>query len=472
LTAHRTVPERYLPGFLHRAGSDSLVRNSLYLMASTVVTAGLGYVFWVIAAHAFTRQEVGIGSAIISLCGTMALLTYLGSQAMLIERLPGSECSSAWTAILVRFCLVTAMVTAAATAIAVPMLMASPDYRIFFNSASPIIIAIVGSAAWTLVSLLGTAFVSARRAGRFLSIQTLVSAAKVLFVLPFAVADTGAMGVVDAWVASTTLGVGVGAAWLVPRMGLGGRPGERRRADVRPSGLRRSNRRASHRRPPVLPSAASMRHLLGQHLTSTGGAVTPLVLPLLVVVRLGVELNAYFYITWMVGAVFFMVSPAVSTAVFAEGVRAGSDLRMTVAKALLVNVVLLAPTIIVMIIGGKLVLRLFGAPYAAAGYGLLILLAISALPDAVSNVAISIFRVTERLTYSTLLNLGILVTTLLGAWFLMPPLGIAGVGVAWLGAQTLGAIASLPAYAQIRRPVDDMRHEAGSPSGLPIGRLL
>ena len=98
MTAHPAVPARFVPGFLHRARSDSLVRNSLYLMASTVITAGLGYVFWAIAAHAFTRQEVGIGSAIISLCGTMALLTYLGSSAMLIERLPGSERSSAWTA--------------------------------------------------------------------------------------------------------------------------------------------------------------------------------------------------------------------------------------------------------------------------------------------------------------------------------------------------------------------------------------
>ena len=30
------------------------------------------------------------------------------------------------------------------------------------------------------------------------------------------------------------------------------------------------------------------------------------------------------------------------------------------------------------------------------------------------------------------------------AWALMPVLGIAGVGVVWLGAQTLRAIASLP----------------------------
>jgi hypothetical protein len=35
----------------------------------------------------------------------------------------------------------------------------------------------------------------------------------------------------------------------------------------------------------------------------------------------------------------------------------------------------------------------------------------------------------------------------------MPTLGIAGVGVAWLAAQTLGAIASLPAYAGIRKQV-------------------
>jgi Na+-driven multidrug efflux pump len=46
-----------------------------------------------------------------------------------------------------------------------------------------------------------------------------------------------------------------------------------------------------------------------------------------------------------------------------------------------------------------------------------------------------------------------LVVTLAGAWVLMPRLGIAGAGVAWLGAQILGAIASLPAFADLREPV-------------------
>jgi O-antigen/teichoic acid export membrane protein len=474
MTAQLNVPSRWLPGYLNRARSDSLVRNSLYLMASTVVTAGLGYVFWAVAAHAFTSQEVGIGSAVISLCSIVALLTYLGSSAMLIERLPGSERSSEWAAVLLRVCLITAGVTAVATCATVPALLGSHDYRLFFSAAAPVLLAMVGAGAWTLVNLFGAAFIAARRAGRLLSMQTLISVAKLLLILPLAAAGAGATGLVGAWTVSAVFGVGVGAVWLIPRMGLGRRPGSRphRRAAVTPDFRLRPQSRPRHRRAPAPPTAGWVRHLLGQHLTSVGGAVTPLILPVLVVLRLGVTQNAYFYITWMMGAAFFMVSPSVASAVFAEGVRAGADLRKVVGKALRVIAVLLIPAMLVMIVGGRFILGLFGAAYASAGYGLLILLAISAMPDAVSNVAVVICRVTRRLGYSSALNLGILVMTVAGAWVLMPSLGIAGVGVAWLVAQTVGAVASLPIYAQMRRLVTTGAPLAGRGGNLAAGADL
>jgi O-antigen/teichoic acid export membrane protein len=449
-----TMLMRQACGFLDLARSDNLVRNSLYLMASTIVTAILGYVFWVIAAHMFTSAEVGIGGAVISLCSTVALLTYLGSWATLIERLPAFERSSRWNTVLVRVCVATAGVTVVMTAAAVPILVGSKDYSTFFSTTSPVLVVLVGAAAWTLVNLFSAAFIAARRAGGLLSIQTLVSVAKVLFVVPLAAVGAGAVGLVEAWMASAVVGVGAGAIWLIPRMGLGRRPDRRpsRRATCVSDYRRHSYRDARHRRP-VRLQASSVRRLMGQHLTSVGGAVTPLVLPVLVVLRLGVTLNAYFYVTWMIGGVFFMVSPSVAAALFAEGVRAQSDLRNVVIKALRVITLLLVPAMVVMVVGGKLILGLFGASYAAAGYGLLIFLAISAVPDAVSNVAVAVFRVTERIGYSATLNIGILIATVIGAWLLMPLLGITGVGVAWLGAQTLGAIASLPAYAQIRGPI-------------------
>lgn len=450
--AGHAVPNRWPAAFLYRVRTDNLVRNSLYVMASTVVTAGLGYLFWLLAAHIFTRHEIGVGGAVISLCSTAALLTYLGPSATLIEQLPDRERSFAWTALLTKVCLGTATVTAAAMIAALPLLVDSQGYRAFFGTTAAAALVVGGAAFWTVVNLLGYAFVAARRADQYLFIQVMASAAKLILILPFAAAGEGALGLVGAWGASAMLGAVVGAIWLVPRMRLGRQPRNNpRRLIGSASAVRRRARiRPRHRRPLALPSRTAVGRLVGQHLTSAGGAVTPLVLPALVAFRLGGTQNAYFYIAWMLGGIFFIVSPSVASNLFAEGVRTGADLQALVIRALRLIAAILVPAMMVMIIGGRLILSLFGAAYAVTGYGLLVVLAISALPDAISNVAVAVWRVTHRLGYSSVLNLSILTGTLVGAWFLMPSLGIVGVGIAWLGVQILGAIASLPAFALLR----------------------
>src|SRR5215472_4935154 len=261
------VPVRWVPSIIQRARSDSLVRNSLYIMTSTMVTACFGYGFWIIAAHEFTRQEVGLGSAVISFCSTVALFIYLGPQAVLIESLPANEYSSAWNTTLIRMCVATAGVTAVVTAVAVPLLLTSKHYQAFFSTASPVLLTVAGAAGWTLVNLFNSSFIAARRAGRLLSIQALVSAAKVLFIIPLAAAGAGTAGVVGAWVASAFVGIAAAIAWLIPSMGLGRRPGHRPRR--RAAGTVRGNhsaprRKGIHRRRFTSHSAYT-RRLLGQH---------------------------------------------------------------------------------------------------------------------------------------------------------------------------------------------------------------
>jgi O-antigen/teichoic acid export membrane protein len=447
------IPSGRLTGILQRVRSDSLIRNSLYIMSSTVSTAGLGYMYWVIAAHVFAQQDVGVSSAVVSMCTTISLLTYLGPSAMLIEQLPRSERSPEWTKNLYRVCSATAIATCVVTAAIAPVILISHNYRAFYTGPSSLLIALAAAGAMTLVNMLGTAFVAARRASRLLVMQTLVSVTKLLLLFPLA--HAGVIGLVDTWVISSLIGVAVGVCWLVPQMGLGrqARYRSHRRADALQSERQGSRRRARHRRGRALPDRTYMRRLVGQHLTSVGGMVTPLLLPLLVLARLGAASNAEFYVTWMMGSIFFMVSPSVSTAVFAEGVRVGTELSEEVFKALRMIALLLTPAIIATIIGGRVVLRIFGASYSKAGYELLVVLAISAIPDAVSTVAVSIWRVDRRLGYSAALNLGILVMALTSAWVLMPRLGINGAGIAWGGAQLVGAIAGLPAYNQVRRHV-------------------
>jgi O-antigen/teichoic acid export membrane protein len=427
------------------ARTDSLVRNSLFMMTSTVATGLLGYLFWIVVARLFNSSAVGAASAVISLCSTVSLLIYLGPSAMLIERLHAYERSPAWTSFLVGMCVATAAVTALVAAIAIPLIAHSKGYGSFFGAADAAVLAVIGAAAWTVVNMYGSAFIAARRADGLLAVQGLVSLLKVLLVLPLFAIGLGAGGIVVAWVLSSLMGVALGALWLLPRLGLGGRGavGEPARSVGAAVG-----------RPEPQSRGSAVRHLIGQHLTSVGGSVTPLLLPILVAVRLGVLSNAYFYITWMIGSVFFMVSPSISNALFAESVRTGSSLRATVGKALRVTSVLLAPAMVIMVVGGKLILGIFGQAYVSAGYGLLILLAVSALPDAVSNIAVAVCRATNRLGYSVAINIGILVATVTGSWLLMPRLGLLGVGVSWLGAQLLGAIACIPAYRNLDRKVE------------------
>jgi Polysaccharide biosynthesis protein len=433
---------RWARAYVRVARGDSLVRNSLYVMSSTVATAGLGYVFWIVAARVFSAAQVGIASAVISLCSTVALLIYLGPGAMLVERLHTYAEPRAWNSFLARMCAATAAVTAVLAVVAIPLVSQARGYGSYFSAAGAVVLAVIGAASWTVIQMYCSAFIAARRADGMFALQGLVSLVKVLLVVPLCALGLGAPAIVLAWTASSVAGVAAGALWLLPRIGLGapsaGTPSAG--ATGQPRARRGRHARQSRQR------ADYASHLVGQHLTSVGGQMTPLLLPILVVARLGAGLNAYFYITWMIGSVFFMVSPSISVTLFAESVRSGSVLRPAVVKSFRIASFLLIPAILVMLAGGKLILAIFGHAYVSAGYGLLVLLAISAVPDAVSNVAVAVCRATNRLGYSASLNLGVLAVAVGGAWVLMPTFGLLGVGISWLAAQVLGALACIPVF--------------------------
>ena len=116
---------------------------------------------------------------------------------------------------------------------------------------------------------------------------------------------------------------------------------------------------------------------------------------------------------------------------------------------------LLAGPMIVMVVAGRLVLRVFGSAYPSHGYVLLVVLVLSAIPDAITNVAVAMMRVEGRLARSAALTLSMSLLALVLAWFWLPPLGIAGAGAAWLVAQSAGSVYVLGDLALRRR----RRHE-------------
>jgi O-antigen/teichoic acid export membrane protein len=89
---------------------------------------------------------------------------------------------------------------------------------------------------------------------------------------------------------------------------------------------------------------------------------------------------------------------------------------------------------------GTEIMRLFGREYAGPTVTLLRLLVISAVPDAVTNVYAAVLRVQGRFRMAAVLNVGIAALAMGGAWVLLPAHGISGAGWAWIGAQAAGCV--------------------------------
>src|ERR1700733_10317923 len=78
----------WVRGFIDRAHNDSLIRNSVFIMATTVVSSAFGYAFWLLAARLYSPAVVGLTAAVTSAANIMLLLSSLGVGGTLIQSLP------------------------------------------------------------------------------------------------------------------------------------------------------------------------------------------------------------------------------------------------------------------------------------------------------------------------------------------------------------------------------------------------
>ena len=72
----------------HQSKLKFLLQSAAALASTTVVTAGLGFVYWAVAARAFPAIAVGESSTAITAVSLIAPLTVLGFGTLLLAELP------------------------------------------------------------------------------------------------------------------------------------------------------------------------------------------------------------------------------------------------------------------------------------------------------------------------------------------------------------------------------------------------
>jgi O-antigen/teichoic acid export membrane protein len=406
-----------------RVRQSSLHSNSVWIMLAIAIPSCLGYAYWVAVAHMFPAAQVGLATGLVSLMTVTAIVSNLGTSTALVQRLPARASIRDWSTTL-SSCLIGGALFGACAGMLVLALLPLLSHRLAVAQRDPVLalLLIAGTSCCIVSMVLDYAFIAERRS-RSMSVRgALFGIIKIPLVVvpPLALsAGSGTTIIFASWVLAYAISSALGFAIMVPKL----RPGFAFRLKGGATELR-----------------TITRLLAGNHFIELGNTLPLYILPVIVVSRLSSTANAYLYITWMVGGIFFMISSSIGASLFAEGSRRPARVTREALASARFTALLLAPAMLFVFITGRWILALFGSAYSENGTHLLWVLTLAAIPDAVTNIYVAVLRVRRRLRAAGLLTMGMALTTIGGAWLVAPHLKLVGIGIVWLLGQTVGSL--------------------------------
>jgi O-antigen/teichoic acid export membrane protein len=397
---------------------DTLYKNAYYLMAGTAVTSVLSFIFLTVATRLYNTEAVGLGAAIISAVGLLAIFSDLGLGIGLIRFLPGvgkdgnGMLNTCFTLSgLASIAIV--LIFLAGLGFWSPALLPVRQHPIFF--AAFVVFAVVTG----LQSLVSSTFL-AKRNTRFIPITNIIAGSlKIALVALFAIFFNSAFGIFASAGLAMAIALLFAGLWFLPKVQSGYYPFPK----IQKSVLNKLS-----------------RYSAGNYIARILLQMTPLILPLIVVNALGAEMNAYFYVSWAVTTVLLVIPSSIFNSLFAEGSNDEASLRANTVRSLKLMLLLLLPaTLLILIIAGKLLL-LFGQAYSDNGALLLRIVVLAVIPWGINYLYVSIARVKKNVSsiikvtaVAACLSLGL-------SYFLMLKMGLVGVGIGYLAGQGIVAI--------------------------------
>lgn len=395
-------------GFLKRkykqAIGDSLYRNSLYLMLSTLIMAVLGFVFWIIGARLFATEQIGLATAIISVMSLITSFSALGLGVGLIRYLPKSERKN--DKINTAFTLVTLVTIILSTIFLLGLGFFSPKLLFLKEDAIFAFIFIFFMVVSSASSLIDNVFIAYRSSKYVLVKNTIFSILKIA--LLFAFVGAGAYGIFSSWVLGLFLGLMTVLIFLMHKFQYQPRP------VFYDSVLKHIG-----------------RYSFGNYLAGFVGGLPTLILPLLILNILGAESSAYYFIAMQIAAVLFIIPSATSNSLFAEGSHDEKDIKIYIKKSVKIISLLLIPAILIIVFFGQYILLIFGKNYSSQGFEFLQLLAISGIFVSINSIFGTLLRVEKKI--KTLFYMSVFsATLLLGLSYCFMSFELLGIGLAWV----------------------------------------
>jgi glycosyltransferase involved in cell wall biosynthesis/O-antigen/teichoic acid export membrane protein len=398
---------------------QSPIYNRAYaLILSSASTAVLGLLYWTLAARLYNAGDLGINAAVISTMMFLSYLCQLSLTGALTRFIPTSGRDT--TRLIVGSYGVSALMSATvATIFVVGAGIWAPQVRSLVQTPEAAAWFVVATVAWSVFSLQDAVLTGLRRTV-WVPVENTIFAVVKILVLVALVGSLAGTGIYISWTVPAVLSI-VPINVMIFRWFLPSHVA--RHGDAEPEG-----------------SPSQIVHYLafdfaGSLLVSASSSL----LPLIVLATVGATASAYYYIAWTIAYSLQLFSLNMGISLSVEGAERRSEVGQGMRRMLRLLVGLQLPLIALIVILAPLILQVFGHAYSDEGTLLLRLLVLGVLPHGVNAVCLGVARVRRQLGILFVVQAsqaGLFVALTIA---FLPGIGIAGVGLAFLVAQSLVA---------------------------------
>ena len=380
--------------------SDPLLRNSFFLLMGAWANAGLGFVFWLLAANLYLPEDIGLATSIISSIALIILISRFGLDNSIIRFYPTRDKASLFGTSIV-------ITTASSVILAVIFILGIGFFAPSLSSiTSPLVflLFLIFTVLHSIFWQASTAFLAARKANYYFY-GFLINDSKIILLLPLI--TLGAIGIFSAFGLALVLST-IASIFFLAKVGI------KVKLTVDKKFLRDSF---------VFSSSNYINQLLIWAPT--------LLLPIISLNSLGAADAAFYYIAYAIAAALYMIPTAISTSLFVEGSH-GRELRLMISKSVKTTMLVLVPFAILLFLFGNIILGVIGPEYSSNGFDLLRVMLLAAFFVAIVQIGMSVMKVRNANSHLIIISAWVFASLIISSLILVGTMGLIGLGYSWL----------------------------------------
>jgi len=189
---------------IQKAAENTLVMNSFYQIASSILHTGVGFIFLILVARIYSPQSIGESSTLIGSLGIILTLSILGLDDSLIKYFLKEDDRE--KALGTAFIIVTMTCLLFSLVILSVMSLSVPEILLFLRNPESVILYLLSTLAWVYFSIIESVYLTLNKGKYILAKNIIFNALKLIF--PFLLLPLGYFGIFLSWTIPAFLSFG------------------------------------------------------------------------------------------------------------------------------------------------------------------------------------------------------------------------------------------------------------------------